>query len=406
MIVFALSFYSYHAAKVLVPLTIFVIVFVYKESFNNFKKTFLLPGLIFLILSFPIIYGSIFKGGQNRFSEVSIFSDRTITDQVILKRSEEGNTGFSSVIFHNKVEAFGRAILGNYLQSFSPQFLFLYGDPNYRQSSGFGGEFLYIFLPFLVLGFLSLLKEKKYRRTSAFIFFWLFASPLPSIITQDGSMHASRLIFMAPPLILIIAYGISSFIIAVDKIGKYKLKLFLCFLLVIFFGLNLSFYLHQYFVDYPKESWRFWAYGYKEAMMYLKKEENNFDRIFINNSYEPSILWFLFWSQYPPAVVQKTLSGGLDYQTGLIPGAKIVELGRYYFYLPNDENWKYGGLEEILKLNPNALVLASASDDTAGDKDLRAFPLTNTKLLKTIISPEGKPIFYFLTSSRTPQSKK
>lgn len=388
---FDLSLYSYHAAKILVPGMIFCLILSAEKKFLmslRIKRIYFF--LILVVLSLPIIYSSIFSGGQTRFSQVSLFSDQKLIDEIILKRALDPISSTSSRIFHNKVEHLGQKILNNYLESFSPQFLFLYGDPNFRHSSGFGGEFLYLTLPFFLIGLYYLFKEKQKKR-GYFLFSWLLVSPLPAVLTQEGNQHAIRLIFMAPVLIIISAYGMNKLLVLInDILGAKKACLFAGTIFLVL-AVNFIFYLHQYFVHYPNESWRYWAYGYKELMRVLKDNQGKYEKVFINNSYEPSILWFLFWTGYEPKIFSKEEVAIFETQRAI-----AYNLGKYYFYRPSDKEWKYNGIQEILRTDKNFLVVASTKEDTAGDKDLRRYPPKGVRVINTITDPFGKPIFYFL----------
>ncbi|MCX6724628.1 MAG: hypothetical protein NTV20_00805 [Candidatus Shapirobacteria bacterium] len=69
------------------------------------------------------------------------------------------------------------------MESFSPQFLFLNGDLNFRHSSGAGGELYLFYLPFLLIGLFVFIKERK--RSQNFLVYLLLIAPLPGAITID-----------------------------------------------------------------------------------------------------------------------------------------------------------------------------------------------------------------------------
>jgi 4-amino-4-deoxy-L-arabinose transferase-like glycosyltransferase len=384
----ALSLYAYHAAKVLVPFLVIGLIFFFRKKVAFSPKIKITAGLFFLLLIMPILWSSLSGEGQRRFTEVSLFKDQTIIDRVILKRGEEPSF-LVGRLFHNKGESFGQKALENYLESFSPQFLFLYGDPNFRHRVGWGGETLWICFPFWLLGLYYLLQKKEPE--ARFLFYWLLVAPFPAVITKDGGQHAIRLLFMAPAMLIITAYGFWRVWQKLEQKKRFGFLLF-GFLCMFLFLANFSLFFHQYLVHYPRESWRYWAYGYKEAMTFLRSEEKNYDQIFINNSYEPSILWFLFWTQYDPRKLKLEPVPAEKFKK-----VNVETLGRYSFYKPTEIDWKYGGVFQFLT-KPRHLVMAAAKNDTAGDKDLREFPLKGVKLVKTITDPQDNPIFYFLKS--------
>jgi len=391
----ALSLYAYHAAKILAPLIIIGLCFFFKDQLRNLGKKNLVWGLIiFVLVSLPILYASFFGSGQQRFSEVSLFRDNKVIDQIVTKRQADVDLSLPSRFFHNKGEAYFQKMAANYFESFSPQFLFLNGDLNFRHSSGGNGELYLLLLPFFLIGLFSFFKErKKYQK---FLIYLMLIAPLPSVITKDGGQHAIRLLFLMPIILMIIAFGFIQFFLWLKKNLKQNwLKIFVYVFLILFFIFNFVFYLHQYFWHYPKESWRYWAYGYQQAMLKMKNWENDYDLVVINNSYEPSILWFLFWTKYDP---QKLIGTDIQHhvQENIISGANGFYLGKYLFIKPNNLEWRYRDLTQIFKGKQKVLFLASAREDTAGDKDLREYPPKGVKVIDVVTSPEGQPIFYFL----------
>ena len=390
---FGLSFYAYHSAKVLTPLIILGIIIFFKEFFKRInKKTIILSLVVFLLIALPNFYAFLFAGGQERFSQTSLFKDSKIIDQIVTKRGEDLTSPFSR-FFHNKGEAYFNKMAASYLESFSPQFLFLYGDANFRHSSGASGEILLICLPFFLIGlFIAFKERKKYQK---FLIYCLLISPLPSIITQDGGQHAIRLLFLLPVVLVITALGFSHFVSWFEKEFKKSIQIIVYVLLIAFLIFELMAYAHQYFSHYPKESWRYWPAGYKQAMLGVKKLEGNYKEVFINNSYEPSILWFLFWQQYPPEKFQKSLAD-LKNQENIFSGMDGFRLDKFYFFKINQEG-KQKGILGMINDHPRALFLVSQEKDVGGDWDWQKTPPGGIKVLEKIVNPYQQPIFYLVT---------
>ena len=395
-IVFSLSLYAYHSAKILIPLLFIGIFLIFKKEISKINLKVKLVSLgVFVLVSLPAIYFSLFSIGLERYKGVSLVNNQKLIDKIIIKRQTDSSS-LTGRFFHNKIETYISSFLSNYFESFSPQFLFLSGDPNFRNSVGNVGEFFVILLPFFLGGLYIFFKKKE--KYSNLLIYWLLISPLPSAITVGGGSHAIRLIFMMPAVAIFIAFGITIFSKSILK--KFGKKLFLVTngALLITYLLYFFSFIHQYFHHYPKESWRYWAYGYKEAMIAVKEKESLYSRVFINNSYEPSILWFLFWNSYSPEKIHPLVKNNNFEEDNSFAGISGFWIGKYYFYKPKDLEWKYWGIQELFKKNKNLLVLASAKDDTAGDKDLRVYPLKGVKVLKAITNPENQPIFYILAN--------
>jgi len=145
-------------------------------------------------------------------------------------------------------------------------------------------------------------------------------------------------------------------------------------------------FLHRYFVVWPNESWRFWQYGFKEAVLYVKDNERLYSRVVMNSSYEPMLPRFLFFYKYDMSKFQKEFTGDI-YNDSIIAGVNGFKLGEKYIF------------GELLKPIENlsdksTLVLAS------GEKDITnpdIFNGTKLKLLFQNTSPTGIPIFYIFT---------
>ncbi|MDZ7586846.1 MAG: hypothetical protein U0946_03750, partial [Patescibacteria group bacterium] len=135
---------------------------------------------------------------------------------------------------------------------FDPQFLFISGDPNLRHHSGFGGELLLVQGVLLLAGLVALLNYQ--RKETWLILAWLFLSPVVAALVNE-TPHASRAIYLLIPLAWLIGLGWSRF--------KRLPALIIGLLLIV----NLSVYLHDYFVHYPDRSAKAWIKPYKDAAM-------------------------------------------------------------------------------------------------------------------------------------------
>ena len=190
---------------------------------------------------------------------ISVFNDPKIIDQVILKRTEPWITkSFIETAFHNKYFAYATSIGTNYTTAFSPQFLFLNGDPFFRHSIAEQGELLWIYLPFFLFGLLTVSKNFS-NKQNKLLLLWLLLAPIPSSLTQGGGDHATRLFLMVPPLTVITAIGFWEFI------SKTKFKITSTLLISSLLVFSFANYFHQYAAHYKYESARFWHYGYEQT---------------------------------------------------------------------------------------------------------------------------------------------
>lgn len=385
-VMFALTFYTYSTANLFTPLLLLLLFLTFKDRLKEIPKPALVfPSVLFILLSLPIGYQVLFGFAAERYNNFSIFTDSEIVRNINTKRAEGGDF-FLTHVFHNKPLEWSRRILANYTSAFSPQFLFIDGDVTFRHSIHEMGQLYWVQLPLILLGIWSLLK----RRSLASMFFlgWLLIAPISSSLTRDGAYHATRLILMLIPLTVISAYGLNELL----ELRKPKTKLIVLSIIFIFLVGQFIFYIYRYWVDYPKESWRWWHYGYKEAMQFMKEKETEYDIIAFNNTYEPALVRFLFWWQYPPDRFLGEFKSDKP-QEGVLPGFNGFTLSnRYYFGVPQAAD---GGLANFVK--PNILYLVSQRDEVAGDWDLEKAPPAGIKVLKTIRNPYNTPVFYVVT---------
>lgn len=386
-ILFALTFYTYSTANLFTPLLLGLLLLVFRKEIKGVpRKNLFGPLLLFVVLSLPIVYHLFFGFAAERYGKFSIFSDEQVIQEVNSRRLDAGNTTLEKLL-HNKPLVWGRRMVSNYATSFSPQFLFIDGDVTFRHSIHEIGELFWIQLPLILLGIFYLLRQKE-KNAAWFWLGWLLVAPLPAALTRDGAVHATRLIVMLPPLTVLTAAGLSSLLN--KPVVKKKTVLVLVSAVLLFeFGL----YLHRYWVHYPKESWRWWHTGYKEAMMFMKEKENDYEIIAFNNTYEPALIRFLFWWQYPPERFLKEFKED-KVQENVLPAFDGFSLNkRYYFGLPDQGS---GGINAFIK--PNILYLVSQRDEVAGDWDWEKEPPSGIEVLKTVRNPYADPIFYIVTA--------
>lgn len=378
---FGLSLYAYNTANVFVLLFGLVLIYLKKKELFQKPKQLMLPAAAIFLISLPLLVRVISGQASERFNLISIFNDQKTIEKVIHFRTTGLGPSFERV-FHNKLTAWGSVFVNSYLTAFSPQFLFLSGDPNPRHSMPDWGQFYWILFPFLIYGILKLRKVPD-SRFKILVISWLLISPIPAALTVGGGSQATRLFLMLPPLIILIALGVS----------KIKNNL-----LLLAFGLGLLafslFYLHNYFVHYQKETYQHWHYGYQKAMTWLKENRND-QRVIINNSNEPALIRYLFWSEIDPNWFHQKFSGD-QIEKNILTGFDGFKLENTYFGHISEEN-KVNWLKANLK--PDDLYLAFQEHEAPGDWNWNLEPPEGLEVLKTIYDPWGKPMIYWVTIS-------
>jgi len=265
--------------------------------------------LFLLVLFTPLIF-VIFTGGTGqRFSEIALNTDPTLPTEVNFLRQADlgqnliiGSTpSIASRVAHNKPLRIITSFVTNMLIPISTDYLFVKGDPNLRHSVPGWGMLLKVESLLIVVGLFWLVSGKKYRLLSFLGIFYLL-SVVPSATTRDGATHATRTFMLILPLILSATYGLY-------RLCNHRIvSLFI--VLILFFESFL--YFHDYFVHYPVLSEREFHAGLKELVSEANKYPSQ--TVVLTRTYEPSLIFFLYYANFPPAVAQK-----------LIPQGKITE---------------------------------------------------------------------------------
>lgn len=395
----------YSTAKLFLPVTCVALIVIWAKELKALSRKYLVwAAVAFALVVGPITYSTVFGGGAQRFNYISVFSDPTMVPEIGFDRLRDAKmrdpnagVGVSPTIedrlFHNKFTWLSIFVGRNYLKSFSTEFLFIGGDPNPRHSPNGIGELYKFEAIFLTLGFAYFLFSKIDRKTKAFIFFWLLASPLPAALTRDGGNHATRLFLMLPPLIFLVAYGVWS---TYNSLSVRMRSLF-AFSYSLILLVSFVFYQHLYWAHYPWDSERWWHAGFETAVKTAVAESPKYDKVIISNAGEPAMIFFLAWSEFSPErfhqLYQPRGTGGLDLPREDVKNfGEISKLDKYYFGGAGVDLYTLGQV-----LPDNTLYVATAKEVNVNliqepdrlPKDL--------KMIKAIAYPSGEPAMYLFS---------
>ncbi len=378
----SLSFYTYNTSNIYVPLLILLVFgsrkLITKEKI--FKPAFKLL-IIMFFLSLPILSQVFFGQASERFKKVSLFNDDNLISEVINYRQQQNNS-FSSKIFYNRYVLSAKKIGANYFNSFSSDFLFGMGDVTFRHSLHRVGNLFWVYLIFLITGFVCFIKKKKKSFADFFMLGFLVVSPIPSSLTSDGAYHATRLFLMIFPLCYFAAVGF-------NKIFEYKKIIGIILAFVLFF--EFSYFQSYYWNSYKLDSWRWWQSGYKEMVNSVIDIEDDYQKVLIENTYEPALPRFLFWSQYNP---RKVFSLNDNKSAEIIDGFEGFCLDNKFCFVNYGDN-----IFDLKNMTEGNLYVINHSLNVGGDWDWSKNPPEGIKVLKTIKNPMGENLFYLVTKS-------
>lgn len=365
---FTLSIYSYHSFRLLVPLLLVFLGFIFWQEALK-KKLFFVIFLISLALFTLPVYLSFVKAqaSSSRLSMVTVFSDPTVINPSIQRIDyDKNNNDLLGSILHNRRIVYSLAIAKGYLDHFDPDFLFIHGDGGVQHHAVDMGMLYLWELPFILAG-LYILVNRRNRHALVLIALLLLA-PLPSAITT-GTPHPIRAIALMPVLHIFSAIGVVFMILRILRIKKIIYKRMFLSAIGLLLLFNFIYYMHQYYVHSPIEYGYFWQYGYKEALNYAKENEKKFSNIIMTYEYDQPYIYYLFYNKINPVWYQKNW----DYnRNGTTDRFKRV-IGKYIF-----RNIDYSKDIHI----PNVLLIGTPKE----------IP-DNAKVIRTIKFPDGKTAF-------------
>lgn len=394
----------YNTAKLYLPLSLVVMVFIYWRDLIKIPKKYLIISFtIFSIIITPFIVSTLYGGGNERFVGISIFNNPEMEGIIGFSRLTDNQITQNylpdfmqsvavSRVFHNKYIFALDAFAKNYIQAFSTSFLFLRGDPNPRQNLIGHGE-LYLFLaPFLLLGLYIFYKSTLNKKHKLLVFALFILSPVPSALTQGGGEHATRLILMLPFLLFLITLAIYESY-TVLKMCFRNIYLAVIGLLVI---LSFVIYLHQYYFHYPWESEKLWHAGYRQTVEEAYRFGSQYNQVVVSSADEPSLLYFVSWSMLNPALFQKVINS---------PKTDFADFGPSYVidkFIFTDVGVGYK-LYDLDKHLPKGVLYISSYKEIGINllEDPKRVPKT-LNLVNTITYPSGQPAFYFFERTDEP----
>ncbi len=272
-----LGFLSYGVAFFQYPVIFFlgsIFIFLYnrgKKDLIFFKRDFYILSFIWAVVLLMLLHYIRVLGGFQRW-------DLLIINENILGVKE---------------------IVQGYLNHFSLDFLFLKGD------IGFEGSFikrhsipgmgqLYLFqLPLIILGCIFLLlQRRKFKTGWEVLFFILLAYPLGSALFQKNPF-ASRSFVGVFPFTVLSALGFY-YLFALFK-GKYRKYVLILTGILIAVSFGHWLYLWKRYPLVSSGYWG-WQYGFKKALLLLKKEENKYSELLITHRFNDSYTLLEFFN--------------------------------------------------------------------------------------------------------------
>lgn len=305
---FALTYYTYHGNHIFTTLFLIGLCVIYHTRIPRRKpvivSTLLSAALIAFILSQTLL-----GADKTKISGISIFgSPNVIHENIELPRTRSANpNGLITRLRYNRVTYAIVTITKNYINSFSPNFLFIKGGGNAAHNIKNFGNLYLVELPFFYAGIILLISSVFLKRSplishhSSLLLWWLLISPIAASITKDAP-HTNRMfaIFPLPPIL--VALGIIWIMNALSKQKFFRSVIIIS--LCIAFLVNFALYMNRYYTHFPKQATN-WGAGYKQLSELLNSEAYKNKQVIMTKPESSPYIFLLFYSGYDPSSYQK-----------------------------------------------------------------------------------------------------
>lgn len=322
-----LSLFSYQTSRIF-ALYFFILSLVY--FVRNRKGRVFIASCIIVIILFGV---TDFVYQPKRVANLLLFNTKGFELKINELRGEGG-----SRLRYNKLTVGTKDFVTSYAKYFSPQFLFISGDENFRFGFVDMGPITLLEYVFIFIGIYFLFKKKE--RYRYIVLTLLLISPVPAALSWAGT-SLTRSLFFLVPILIVAAYGMYQSYHAIPK--KYSLLLVVYLIVAEFF---LLFYTWDFYLNhYPKRALaqRAWQTGNRELASYVQENYENYNRFYISRKNGQPYVFLLFYMKYPPEKYQKMaqLSSPDEYGFGQVeqfdkfdfnfripkPGEKAVAIG-------------------------------------------------------------------------------
>lgn len=346
---FALSVFTYNAARIFTPLFLVTISFIYRKTLAKFKEIVILSIVIFGVFLLPLTPFLLSGERSARYKLVSITDDPGLIPRINENRGKTNLPPPFPRLIHNKVAYISFYFVRNYISHFTPQFLFTAGAPHKQHHVQNMGQ-LYVFqAPFLLLGFIALFYLKNNFRW--LLTSWLLLAFLPVSATGDSIPHALRTLIAVPFYQLFSAFGIYQSYLWLKKEASFWQSAAISLIVFILIVIQFSSYINNYYQIYPKEYSRDWQYGYTQVVQYIKDHKDEYDLIVFTRHYGEPHMFTLFYLNYDPAKYQND-PNLVRFET--YDWVRVLKFDKFYFPDLGDKGTQFA---DILAENPGKKIL-------------------------------------------------
>ncbi len=364
MIFFSASLYTYHTARVFVPLFLLLTALIFR---SYIRRNIILIGsssLLFIILSLPLVFEYSNGQGWSRVNGVSLWGDPGIISQVNETRGkllEQYVPPMVARIISNKANALAVHFATNILSHFSPSFLLLQGDPNGVYNTPDSGIIFWVEPLLLFIG--ACVLWKKNRSLCVWILGAVFIGLIPDSLTRV-SPSSARIHLLAPFIALLNGIGLHFL---------FKRNKQLPFILIIILCINIAWFWKQYLFALPIERAYAWQAGTKEMVIEAERMSKQYPHIWISRS-GWGWIHYVFHTGYDPEKLQQEIQVSGRNELGFW---WVSDIGKIHFdWLPK-------------KYNPDTLYVGLP-------EELSPYMTPSSEIKRVVKDLQGKDLYWFV----------
>jgi len=280
---FFLTYFLYPGYRVFTPIALLPLL-VFKRS--------LLP-VVFFFFAFTLLISTT-PWGKGRFEQTSLFYNQETKVKIEAINAafifDEGSDRiFEARVFHNKIVGYFKEGAEQYLNYFSPGFLFVKGGLPDRYLVPGQGLF---YLTGLCLFFFLLVPSKKRNLIYYYFLYLLLIAPIPAALTVDDVPNIHRSAALILPILFLATVGFENLL---GLIRNRRFKVIVAGLIILLLGLESIYFWHQYSNHTASYKGIYRNGGSKELILFLKDKEIENNQIIV-----PSLgtlpLYYLFYN--------------------------------------------------------------------------------------------------------------
>jgi 4-amino-4-deoxy-L-arabinose transferase-like glycosyltransferase len=300
---FVAAIYTFNSSRYFAPfLAVGLCVYMWREIKKHSRLV--ISGMCIAVLFLlPIVPHLLSAEARLRFVEVNIFSDSRIVTDANEAISRESNT-WDAKALHNRRIGYAQSFLSHYFDHFSPDFLFIKGDGNPKFSTQDVGQLYLMDLPFLIIGIY--VAFVAWPTQALLLVYWLLTAIIPAAVARE-TPHALRILNSLPVWHVFIAIGV---VTVLARVSRFRKILFIC--VVAGYIVSAAYYLHNYYLHYPRIYSNEWQYGYKQALLVANKPENREKTVYLSEYIGRAYMYTAFYMQFDPTKFQKMKKSYFD----------------------------------------------------------------------------------------------